>query len=470
MAEIEVDDDEMDVGTPSKQRRTTRGSQPTPTKQKMTRKVLKYLNQIQAISRREVVELSVDLSEVASVEMEIAQAVCYNTKRFVEIFSDAVAEIIVELRQENPDGQWIPPPKDTLDVYIEHRMRLAEAAGHGTAADGTHAAGDGHKISERYPVQLMRRFEVYFYNQFSVQSLDSLSGEGQKSLSVREVKAGMIGKLVTVKGIVTRVTEVKPMVVVATYSCDECGCETYQPINSSSFVPLEHCSSNECKTNRSNGRLYLQTRGSRFVKFQEMKIQEHSDQVPVGNIPRALTILAKGEQTRKATPGDHVSITGVFLPQAHKGYTGMMGGGGPLLPERTFLEAHRIFKVNKTRDEADGGFDDEDCEQINEHDKIKIGMTKDEAVKLSQTERFYDKISSSIAPEIYGHEDLKKALLLLLIGGVDKSPYGMKIRGNINICCMGDPGTAKSQLLSFVDRLAPRSKYRLLMWTLFLPL
>lgn len=68
-------------------------------------------------------------------------------------------------------------------------------------------------------------------------------------------------------------------------------------------------------------------------------------------------------------------------------------------------------------------------------------------------------MASSIAPEIYGHEDVKKALLLLLVGGVDRSPQGMKIRGNINICLMGDPGVAKSQLLGYIDRLAPRSKF-----------
>ena len=75
-----------------------------------------------------------------------------------------------------------------------------------------------------------------------------------------------------------------------------------------------------------------------------------------------------------------------------------------------------------------------------------------------QEENFYEKLSSSIAPEIYGHEDIKKALLLLLVGGVDKNPSGMKIRGCINICLMGDPGVAKSQLLSYIDRLAPRSQ------------
>ena len=79
-------------------------------------------------------------------------------------------------------------------------------------------------------------------------------------------------------------------------------------------------------------------------------------------------------------------------------------------------------------------------------------------ITILQEENFYEKLSSSIAPEIYGHEDIKKALLLLLVGGVDKNPSGMKIRGCINICLMGDPGVAKSQLLSYIDRLAPRSQ------------
>merc|ERR1719242_1525324 len=109
----------------------------------------------------------------------------------------------------------------------------------------------------------------------------------------------------------------------------------------------------------------------------------------------------------------------------------------------TYLEAHRIVKMSKAEDEID--------------DNTEISA--DELKELSQDGEFYEKLSSSIAPEIYGHEDVKKALLLLLVGGVDRQPAGMKIRGNINICLMGAPGVAKSQLLSYIDRLAPRSQY-----------
>ncbi|XP_028164528.1 DNA replication licensing factor Mcm7 [Ostrinia furnacalis] len=85
-------------------------------------------------------------------------------------------------------------------------------------------------------------------------------------------------------------------------------------------------------------------------------------------------------------------------------------------------------------------------------------LTEEELAELAE-EDLYSRMARSLAPEIYGHEDVKKALLLLLVGGVDKRPNGMKIRGNINICLMGDPGVAKSQLLNYIDRLAPRSQY-----------
>ena len=165
-----------------------------------------------------------------------------------------------------------------------------------------------------------------------------------KANSIREIKAEHIGKLVTVRGIVTRCTEVKPMMVVATYTCDRCGSETYQPVNSFSFTPVTDCPSDDCRVNKAGGRLYLQTRGSKFVKFQEIKIQEHSDQVPVGHIPRTMTIMCRGEVTRQAQPGDHVLISGVYLPLTRSGFQQIIQG---LLSE-TFLQAYvSILLFNK---------------------------------------------------------------------------------------------------------------------------
>ncbi|XP_074604581.1 minichromosome maintenance 7 [Brevipalpus obovatus] len=377
---------------------------------------LKYGSDLQALAEREKTAIWIELDDLFEHDDSIAVSVINNAKRYITIFSDAVSELLPEFRTRDNI------PKDVLDVFIEHRIQ-AELQARG--------GDDGMTPSDaqnKYPPQLMRKFEVYFKAPTS-----------QRPVSVREIKAQHIGKLVTVKGIITRCTDVRPMITVATYTCDKCGNEAYQPINSYSYMPIDRCPSIECRTNKSGGRLHFQVRASRFIKFQELKLQEHSDQVPVGNIPRSLTVMCKGENTRQVLPGDHVAITGIFLPSLRTGFKQLIGG----LISETFLDAHRIVRMNKTEDDEVN----DDC------------MPEEEAKSLAADPDFFQKLSQSIAPEIYGHEDLKKALCLLLVGGVDTSPYGMKIRGNINLCLMGDPGVAKSQLLAFIDRLAPRSQY-----------
>lgn len=376
------------------------------------RKKFKYATQLTNLAHREQVALTVDLDDLEDFDSDLAAAVVENTRRYSQIVGDVVADLLPLYKEREVSL------KDTLDVYIEHRVLMEQR---------NRRPGEQRHAQNKYPPELMRRFEVYFKEPSSM-----------KCTPVRLVKAEHIGKLVSVRGIVTRCTEVKPMMQVATYTCDQCAAETYQPINCLSFMPEQTCPSEDCRVNKSGGRLSLQTRGSKFVKFQELKIQEHSDQVPVGNIPRSLTVFCRGETTRQAIPGDHVAVTGVFLPLLKTGFRQIAQG---LLSE-TYLEAHRVSIVNKTQEDMQEAAD----------------MTEEEVQQLIDND-FYGKLASSIAPEIYGHEDVKKALLLLLVGGVDRRPDGMKIRGSINICLMGDPGVAKSQLLSYIDRLAPRSQY-----------
>ncbi|XP_055612968.1 DNA replication licensing factor Mcm7 [Uranotaenia lowii] len=375
------------------------------------KKVFVYARQMTNIAHREQVGLTIDLDDVSNYNDQLAEAIQKNARRYVKLFSDSVFELLPSYKERDVVN------KDPLDIYIEHRLLMQ-----------SRTRNPQESRDERNSIcsELIKRYEVYF-------KAPSVS----KALSIREIKAESIGKLVTVRGIVTRCTEVKPMMTVATYTCDRCGAETYQPVSSLSFMPVLDCPSEDCRVNKSGGRLYLQTRGSKFMKFQEIKIQEHSDQVPVGHIPRSLTVMCRGETTRGAQPGDHVVISGIFLPIQRSGFKAVVSG---LLSE-TFLDAHRIVCLNKS----------DDGDMSNE-------LSEDELAELAKDD-FYTRMASSLAPEIYGHLDVKKALLLLLVGGVDRSPDGMKIRGNINICLMGDPGVAKSQLLGYIDRLAVRSQY-----------
>jgi len=379
------------------------------------RKKFKYAEQLTAIAHREQTSLVIDLDDVAQYDEDLANSIRDNTRRYNMLVSDVVEGLLPEYRTKEV------PSKDALDVFIKHRHTATQRAQEALAP------GVQQPPQKTFPPELMRRYEVYFNAQNS-----------EKILPIRDVKAGQIGKLTSIKGIITRATEVKPIMQVATYTCDQCGAETFQPINSTSFMPQLSCPGEDCRLNKSGGRLTLQTRGSKFSKFQELKVQEHSDAVPVGHIPRSITVYARGDLTRLANPGDHVQICGVFLPIKSDGYKAMQSG----LLSDTYLEAHNVIRLSKSEE--------------NLGDETEM---TDEELKALNEEDFYNKLSCSIAPEIYGHEDVKKALLLLLVGGVDRNPAGMKIRGNINICLMGDPGVAKSQLLSYMDRLAPRSQY-----------
>lgn len=152
-----------------------------------------------------------------------------------------------------------------------------------------------------------------------------------------------------------------------------------------------------------------------------------------------MTIHLYGNQTRLLSPGDVVHIAGIFLPIPYESFKAMRMG---LLTD-SYLEAHHIHQLKKQ------------YEAMRPTPAIEQGIHD-----LKADPALYARLASSIAPEIFGHEDVKKALLLLLVGGVTKNMGdGMKIRGDLNVCLMGDPGVAKSQLLKYISKVAPRGVY-----------
>ena len=109
-------------------------------------------------------------------------------------------------------------------------------------------------------------------------------------------------------------------------------------VNTKEFNPAVQCPSTKCKKNNINGQLVLQVKSSKFVSHQEIKLQEPSDQVPIGHVPRQFKVVAKGSITRKCGPGDMVTITGVFMPSPYYGFR------RPGLYQDTYLEAFQILK------------------------------------------------------------------------------------------------------------------------------
>jgi DNA replication licensing factor MCM7 len=283
-----------------------------------------------------------------------------------------------------------------------------------------------------FPAELTRRYQIFF------KPLPP-SGAGNKALAIRQVRGEHLGHLITVRGIAIRVSDVKPAVIVNAYTCDRCGSEIFQEIKTKSYTPMIDCPSKDCQDNDARGQLFMSTRASKFLPFQEIKIQELAEQVPVGHIPRTLTVHAHGALCRTVNPGDVVDMAGIFLPTPYTGFKAIKAG---LLTD-TYLELQNVEHHKK------------------QYDDIRLdARTIKRFEELRAQGNLYDTLAGSIAPEIYGHDDVKKCLLLLLIGGVTKEMGdGMRIRGDINVCLMGDPGVAKSQLLKYICKVAPRGVY-----------
>jgi DNA replication licensing factor MCM7 len=346
-----------------------------------------------------------------------------NTKHYVDLFSDAVDKIMPKPASD------ITFKDDVLDVIMAQRAKRNETVAAAAAADT-----DATINVSTFPPELTRRYTLTFKP-----VTPTGTDVGKKTLAVRQVRGEHLGHLITVRGITTRVSDVKPNLKIQAYSCDRCGSEMFQPVATKTYTPQELCMSAECQANNSKGQLFPSTRASKFLPFQEVKIQEMADQVPVGHIPRTLTVHCNGVLARQMNPGDVVDIDGIFLPTPYTGFRAIRAG---LLTD-TYLEAQHITQHKKA------------YQDLKTDPRI---IRKIEAFKASG--HMYEYLARSIAPEIYGHLDVKKALLLLLIGGVTKEMGdGMRIRGDINVCLMGDPGVAKSQLLKYITKVAPRGVY-----------
>lgn len=403
--------------------------------QSRSKSKLKYMGLLQDIANRVRDEIQIDLNDIEAYEkatsdeehnFKLVESIERNAHHYIEILSRAV-------------DRCLPAPTrdlnfkdDVLDVIMTQRSKRNERMQELQGIDDSAQAAP----ESMFPAALTRRYTLNFIPRIPA---GASSQRSIKALAVRNVRGEHLGHLITVRGIATRVSDVKPAVLVNAYSCDRCGSEVFQPVSTKQFTPLVECPSEECKSNKTKGQLFLSTRASKFLPFQEVKIQEMADQVPVGHIPRQLTIHCHGALVRQINPGDVIDVAGIFLPTPYTGFKAIRAG---LLTD-TYLEAQHVMQHKKAYD-----------------DIVLAQPTLRRMNELERTGQLYEYLSRSIAPEIFGHVDVKKALLLQLIGGVTKEVGdGMRIRGDINVCLMGDPGVAKSQLLKYITKVAPRGVY-----------
>jgi DNA replication licensing factor MCM7 len=408
----------------------------------------------------------------------LAENAANNTIRYTKLFAQVLDEILLHLSDDNA------PSSDVREASWDllNRQRVAQQAAAAAAAEqradgadpvqnpfvgggnlqdegggptANHNANNPSNATMDIPPIVLRNYELRILPlgrpgrlpPFDKQVHGKDDPPAPKAFSLRQIRAPLLGHLVTVKGMVVRAADVKPCTVVATYACDRCGAEVYQPLDGQrEFLPVRACPSPTCQAGGRQESLQLQTRTSKFIKFQEVKLQELPNQVPMGHVPRSLTLYCRGEWTRQVTAGDVVTMDGIFLPQkVGQGFRAMKAG----LIATTYLEVQNMVLHKKSYDDAD--------ESLTPADRLALDVDIHE---VTQSTDPIGRLARSIAPEIFGHEDIKRALLLQLVGGCARRlPDGMKIRGDINLCLMGDPGVAKSQLLKHVASIAPRGVY-----------
>src|SRR6266581_591650 len=252
--------------------------------------------------------------------------------------------------------------------------------------------------------------------------------------ALRKIGAEHIKKLALVDGIVVRSTQVRPTIVSAVFRCRKC-LETIVQDQEGELIrgPGSHCPF--CKQSTS---FELIEEQSKFKNTQEARIQERPEDLPPGQLPRYLDIRLEDDLVDSARPGDRVSVTSIVRAEKQT-----VGERGRLRTFNIYLDANFVDVVGKETEVV----------EITPEDEKQI-------LEASQDPWVHRKLIMSLAPSIYGYEDVKEGILYLLFGGTAKQlPDGINIRGDENVLLIGDPGTAKSQLLQYVSRIAPRGLY-----------
>ena len=253
--------------------------------------------------------------------------------------------------------------------------------------------------------------------------------------TLRQLRQTHLNCLVRVTGVVTRRTGVFPQLKYVRFDCTKCGV-TLGPFQQESNVEVKI---SYCQNCQSRGPFTLNSEKTVYRNYQKLTLQESPGTVPAGRLPRHREVILLWDLIDSAKPGEEIEVTGIY----RNNYDAQLNNRNGFPVFATILEANHVVQ---SHDQL-AGF------RLTEEDEREIRA-------LSRDPQIVDKIIASIAPSIYGHTDIKTAVALSLFGGVSKEAQGKhKIRGDINILLLGDPGTAKSQVLKYIEKTAHRAVF-----------
>uniref|UniRef100_W5N6W7 DNA replication licensing factor MCM6 n=1 Tax=Lepisosteus oculatus TaxID=7918 RepID=W5N6W7_LEPOC len=296
---------------------------------------------------------------------------------------------------------------------------------------------------------------------------------------IRELSAARIGTLLRIGGQVVRTHPVHPELVSGTFLCLDCQSVIRDVEQQFKYTQPTVCKNPVCANRR---RFLLDTNKSRFVDFQKVRIQETQAELPRGAIPRSVEVILRAEAVETAQAGDRCDFTGTLIvvpdvsalsvsgiraetsskvtgPEGLQadGIQGLKALGVRDLSYRLAFLACHVAPTNPRFGGKELRQEDQTAESI----KNQMTLQEWEKVfEMSQDKNLYHNLCTSMFPTIHGNDEIKRGILLMLFGGVAKTTMeGTSLRGDINVCIVGDPSTSKSQFLKHVEDFSPRAVY-----------
>ena len=261
--------------------------------------------------------------------------------------------------------------------------------------------------------------------------------------SLRQINAETIGTITSVSGMVVRASEVKPLAKELVFVCpDEHPTKVIQLKGMDVKMPIV-CDNPSCK----HRDFELNPEASKFIDFQILRLQELPEDLPPGQLPHYIDVTIRQDLVDNSRPGDRIILTGVVRVE-QESIAGVQRGHSGLY--RLRIEGNNIEFLSGRGSKTDRKIGREE-----------ISPEEEKLIKsLSQSSDVYQRLIDSFAPHIKGQSLIKEAILLLIVGSNQRIlGAGSKIRGDINVFLVGDPGTAKSEMLKFCARIAPRGLY-----------
>ena len=253
---------------------------------------------------------------------------------------------------------------------------------------------------------------------------------------IRDIRQSHLEQLIKVEGVVTKRTGVFPQLQEAYYTCGRCGFLAGPILCKNGAEEQKPGSCVECQ---SKGPWAVSQEKTLYRNYQRITLQESPGNVPAGRLPRSKIVILLNDLIDQTRPGDEVEVTGVFTTNFESGLN--IRTGFPVF--NTHIVANHLLRKGDRY--ATQSLTDEDKEEIR---------------RLSRDPRICQRIIKSIAPSIHGHDDIKAGISLALFSGQEKIVKGKtRLRGDINMLLLGDPGVAKSQFLKYVEKTANRAVY-----------